>query len=134
MDPQSNQTLIWYHDGMETAADVENEGTIGNVQDLNTCRGKTAIAAIYTLLIVANICNENFFSSFFSDSYMPCVAIANGPHQQVNGEARRGTSESIVSRYVKHGLSETERKSNSPTLNQHRTLRSTKKRPSKETI
>jgi len=49
----TDQTLIWYHDGMETEADVEYEGTIGNIQDLNTCRGKTAIVAIYTLLIAA---------------------------------------------------------------------------------
>jgi len=26
----TDQTLIWYHGGMETAADVEYEGTIGN--------------------------------------------------------------------------------------------------------
>ena len=36
----TDQTLIWYHDGIETAADVDYKGTIGNVQDLNTCRGK----------------------------------------------------------------------------------------------
>jgi len=73
----TDQTLIWYHDGMETAANVEYEGTIGNIQDLNTCRGKTAIAAIYTLLIAAGWCHEILFSSFFSDPYMPCAAMAH---------------------------------------------------------
>jgi hypothetical protein len=51
----TDQTLIWYHDGMETAADVEYVGTVSNVEGLSTCGGKTAtIAATYTLLIGAN--------------------------------------------------------------------------------
>ncbi|KAF8227153.1 hypothetical protein L208DRAFT_1298091, partial [Tricholoma matsutake] len=40
---------VWYHDGMSTGHEMENEGDVVNIPDLRTCHCHVATFAVYII-------------------------------------------------------------------------------------